>query len=124
MYEVKFIISPIDCYKHYKSALFILSQSGRKKAIIPNDITILSAISDYPKGLRRRTIMGVIGYRMHDESFIKSLNRLIGLDCITRIQQGRSVFYSITVKGRNLLSKLQAIVIALHQAYQQQKAQQ
>src|SRR5882757_6995273 len=102
MYEVVTVITPINYILRYPKALKSLN-ADREVPLDDLDLAILAALFEAKKGLRNKTIMLAICGRYHAPKMARSLDRLQSLDYIVRTAYKRSVYYTITVKGKRVL---------------------
>jgi DNA-binding MarR family transcriptional regulator len=115
VYDVKFIITPIDYIASYPPALATMNQK-RATELSDLHISILTALYRANKGIRRKTLMKDIRARFNEVKFWRALTRMLELEYIIKTDYRRSVYYSITMAGRAVVDELANTITTLASA--------
>lgn len=115
MYHVQTIITPISYAVKLSQALDKHSDNHAYK-LTQLDCCILYVLKEANTSMYTKPIMLAVRRRMYMQRFDDAIARLISAKLIHRTQRKRTVYYSITHAGKNVLKELDEHLIALVQA--------
>jgi len=116
MYDLVFIVAPIDCYTVGSQAIKAYNRQRSGTALNEHDTVVLRILRDSSGGMREGAIHRTAKVADNRFKTLKSLVKLLSLGYIVRTTYGRAVYYSITLEGRAVLDDLNARIIAITEA--------